>query len=87
MTCLTCIVTSEENIVSCKNLCLNLLYMYIYNKICSNRTHHIHYFAVTLYVPLKKNIGLQLNKLESICPNEVCVKFGRNGLSDCKGGS
>ena len=27
-----------ENLVSCKNLCSNLLYMYIYNKICSNQT-------------------------------------------------
>ena len=26
-----------ENLVSCKNLCSNLLYMYIYNKICSNQ--------------------------------------------------
>ena len=32
--CDSCI--SGENLVCCKKLCSNLLYMFIYNKICSN---------------------------------------------------
>ena len=33
----TVVFNEGENLVSCKNLYSNLLYMYIYNKICSNQ--------------------------------------------------
>ena len=48
-----------ENPVSCKNLCSNLLYMYIYNKICSNQQ----YYSICCHRRKPRSIALLLKEV------------------------